>query len=294
MQNKALIIHNWRQSPPEERGTGTVRRGNRRSDMHEIDWIRDSRSFDQVAELYDAHRPSYPEQMIEDILSIASVPQDGKILEIGSGTGKATQQFARRGYAMLCIEPGEHLAALARRKLKAYPQVGFQNSTFEEWQAEDGSFDLAFSGQAFHWIAPELRYTKTARILKEPGHLALFWNWVLPDDNQLTRRLDEVYAQTVPELVSESSESHEEAIQRWSEEIETSLEFDLAAVRRYPWEQDYPTRQYLGLLNTYSDHLRLADERRQQLFEAIERGIDEAGGAIHKRYEAVVFVGRKR
>ncbi len=231
--------------------------------------------------------------MVEDILSTAGVSGDSLILEIGSGTGKATQLFARRGYALLCIEPGEQLAALARRKLNSYPRVEFKHCTFEDWQGVEGGFDLAVSGQAFHWIAPELRYTKTARVLKESGYLALFWNWALLDDSQLARRLDEIYAQYAPELVPENVESHEEAIQRWSEEISTSPEYELRAVRRYPWEQDYPTRQYLGLLNTYSDHLRLTDEKRQRLFDAIEGVLDEAGGVIRKRYEAVAFVGRK-
>lgn len=262
--------------------------------MAEIEWRKDSQSFNRVSELYETYRPDYPEQLVGDILAIAAMPDDGRILEIGSGTGKATGQFARRGYAMLCIEPGEDLIRVARQKVQAYPKVDFVRSTFEDWQGDGKPFDLVISGQAFHWIPPDLRYTKTAQALKEGGHLAIFWNWTLPQEDELTQRLQAVYAQHTPELVSEKSESHEEGILRWSGEISASNLYDLAAVNRYPWEAVFSTQQYLGLLNTYSDHLRLTDRRRRKLFQALGEVLEEAGGAITRHYEAVAFVGRKQ
>lgn len=75
-----------------------------------IDWKKDSRSFDTVAELYEAYRPSYPVPLIEQVIFATGVPKDARILEIGSGTGKATELFAPRGYPILCIEPGRYLA----------------------------------------------------------------------------------------------------------------------------------------------------------------------------------------
>jgi hypothetical protein len=63
-----------------------------------VDWEKRSREFDTVAELYDAYRPDYPGELIESILSTTGIPPGGRILEIGSGTGKATAPFARRGF----------------------------------------------------------------------------------------------------------------------------------------------------------------------------------------------------
>ena len=31
-------------------------------------------------------------------------------------------------------------------------------------------------GEAFHWIAPDAQWTKTAAVLKNDGYLALFWS----------------------------------------------------------------------------------------------------------------------
>ncbi len=66
--------------------------------------------FDEVAELYDDVRPNYPEALIEDVIALSGIERDGRILEVGCGPGKATIPFARRGYRMLGIELGEHLA----------------------------------------------------------------------------------------------------------------------------------------------------------------------------------------
>ena len=47
----------------------------------EIDWLKDSQSFDKVSDLYDQYRPSYPAELIENILALISTPARGQILE---------------------------------------------------------------------------------------------------------------------------------------------------------------------------------------------------------------------
>lgn len=80
----------------------------------EIDWREESRRFDWVAEFYAAYRLDYPDVLIECVISLTGIHNSGKILEIGSGTGKATALFAQRGYSILCIEPGENLVSVAK------------------------------------------------------------------------------------------------------------------------------------------------------------------------------------
>ncbi|MBI2952658.1 methyltransferase domain-containing protein, partial [bacterium] len=79
--------------------------------------------FDQAALDYDAVRPGYPEELIEDVVAISLIPKGGRILEVGCGTGQATLPFARRGYSMLCLDIGKNLAAIAAQKCCQYPQV---------------------------------------------------------------------------------------------------------------------------------------------------------------------------
>ena len=62
---------------------------------------------------------------------------------------------------------------------------------------------------------------------------------------------------------------------------------------RFPWSQTYRTREYLGLLNTYSDHLRLPAATRQRLFDAIAAAIDSQGGLVERNYVTVLYVAHK-
>src|SRR3712207_4156189 len=89
-------------------------------------------TFNQVALLYDQVRPGYPEALFDDVVSLSEIPPDGRILEIGFGTGQANVPFARRGYFILCIELGKNLATVAQKKLAAYPQVEVRNIAFED------------------------------------------------------------------------------------------------------------------------------------------------------------------
>jgi hypothetical protein len=50
----------------------------------------------------------------------------------------------------------------------------------------------------------------------------------------------------------------------------------------------------MGLLNTYSDHLRLPQPRRGAFFEKIGEVIDRHGGYLDKPYLAAVFMAQKK
>jgi SAM-dependent methyltransferase len=133
-------------------------------------------TFEEVAEIYDEVSTSYPEELIEDALTLSEIPADGRILEIGCGPGNATIPVAKRGYRIVGIELGERLAALAVKNCRAYPGVEIRNTAFEDWALEEKAFDLAISADAFHWIPPEVGYPKVARALKDSGSAVFFWN----------------------------------------------------------------------------------------------------------------------
>ncbi len=140
-------------------------------------------TFDQVPELYDRARPSYPPQIFDDLAELAQLPAQARLVEIGCGTGQATLPLAERGYAVTCVELGQRLAATARRNLAAFPSVSVVNANFETWQPERPGFDAVVAFSAFHWLAPDLRYTKTADLLRENGKLAFVSTaHVLPAD----------------------------------------------------------------------------------------------------------------
>src|SRR4029434_978415 len=107
--------------------------------------------FDDAAELYDEVRSRYPEETVEHIIAFAALPTQGRVFEVGCGTGQMTLPFAQRGYTVVALDQGERLAALAAQHCQPYPQVRAVPCAFEAWQDTPASYDLFLSAQAFHW-----------------------------------------------------------------------------------------------------------------------------------------------
>jgi len=131
--------------------------------------------FDGVAGLYDASRPGYPASVVEFVAATAGIGPGDAVLEIGCGTGQLTERLASLGVRLTAIDIGPALIHAARRRL-AGADVSFRVTAFEDLEAGDASFDLVISSAAFHWIDPEIRFSKSARLLRAGGWLALLGN----------------------------------------------------------------------------------------------------------------------
>lgn len=251
--------------------------------------------FDTAAALYDEVRPRYPEQLVEDVVRLSRISERGNILEIGCGTGQATLPFARRGYAMTCVEPGENLAALAERNLAPYPSVTVRRSLFEDCPLPERTFDLAISATAIHHVRADVRYAKTAKLLKPSGSVALFWNWPGEWESRLRQRVDEAYRRHYPEGAKDYGEwPLERRVVTTEAEIRGSGCFSDVVVRRYSWAPSYTVEQYMKLLDTYSGHARLSTEAKSGLYRAIKDIIVERGGTIDTPLIAVLFLAPVR
>src|ERR1700680_350180 len=129
-----------------------------RDHRHEIDTGEPRRAtFDEAAELYDRARPGYPPELFDDLTAIAGLRPGARLLEIGCGTGQATQPLAERKFQITAIELGPNLAAVARRKLARFCNVAVEVAAFEEWPLPAEPFDAVVSATAFHWLDSSAR-----------------------------------------------------------------------------------------------------------------------------------------
>src|SRR5271166_3357342 len=129
-------------------------------------------TFDTVADRYHQVRPAYPDQLYDALISAARLQPGARLLEVGGGTGKATRPLAERGFSITCLEPGPHLAAVARRNLAGRGDVRIIEEAFEDWEPHGAAgFDLVFAATAWHWIDPAVGYRLAWRALRPGGHL---------------------------------------------------------------------------------------------------------------------------
>lgn len=253
--------------------------------------------FGEDAELYDRARPGYSDELVSSVLDyLGSGSGAPRALEIGAGTGKATVAFAARGVAILAVEPDPAMAAVAARHTARFPEVRIEPAAFEEWPLEEHAFDLVFSGQAWHWVRPEVRGPKAAAALRPGGALALFWHrpsW--PDGDPVRAALDACYAEHAPALRARGpgfpglGPGLEE---REHEEIAESGLFTDVDIRHHPWESETGAEDYLDLLATQSDHRLLPEDERDRLLDAVAGVVEGLGGTIRVPYDTLLVLAR--
>jgi ubiquinone/menaquinone biosynthesis C-methylase UbiE len=128
--------------------------------------------FDGIAAQYEAFRPGYPAQVVDFVIATAGLGAESAVLEIGCGTGQLTERLAAAGLRVTAIDIGASMVAAARQRVSG-GAVSFEVTSFEELAASLASFDLVISATAFHWIDPEVAFSKSARLLRQGGWLAL-------------------------------------------------------------------------------------------------------------------------
>jgi ubiquinone/menaquinone biosynthesis C-methylase UbiE len=128
--------------------------------------------FDPVAALYDAARPTYRDDVVDHLLYVTGLGHSSRVLEVGCGTGQLTGRLAARGVLLTAIDIGTSMVAAARRRVPGTSTL-FHAVSFEDLVVDDGAFDAVVAADAFHWIDPEVRFSKTARVLRPGGWLAV-------------------------------------------------------------------------------------------------------------------------
>ena len=141
--------------------------------MRDRDPRRSRESFNRVADLYARYRRGYPPEVIEAVAAAADLGAGSRVLEIGCGTGQLSVPLATLGVHLLAVELGSALAEIARRRLHEFPGAHVEVADFEQWPLPTQAFDAAVCANAFHWLDPGLRITKTAQALRPGGTLVI-------------------------------------------------------------------------------------------------------------------------
>ena len=152
-------------------------------------------SFGSAAEDYEAARPGYPAEAADFVLSLAEVVT---AIEVGAGTGKTTEAFAREGLSITCLEPDPAMATILRAK--SLPGVTVVESTYEEWPGPREPVDLVFAGQVWHWPTVRPRWRGRATGYGRAGSS--------PSSGTCRRtdtRFGHIYRQHAPQLLDEGT-----------------------------------------------------------------------------------------
>lgn len=247
--------------------------------------------FDDNTEKYDRYRPTYPIALYQEIERYAEINQNTRILEIGFGTGQATNYFIDKGNDVTGIDIGLKLFAYTKQKYMNKPNLTLISGNFENYPFASDYYDLIYSATAFHWINPIIGYPKVLDLLKPNGVFAIFNNhpFVSRNNDLVHMAIQAVYQRylTTQKKVSEFKHTDLEKIsiqltQYGFKDLQTNIYQNTRIMR---------AKDYVSLLDTYSDHDLI--DNKIEFKKAIIKAINDNGGMINIYDSIDLYLARK-
>ena len=245
------------------------------------------KSFGLVSQEYDRVRPDYPQKAIEDILKMSKIKKDGKIIDLGCGSGIATLPFAKKGYEITALDLSRPLLEIAKKKMARFKKVKFILSSFEKEKFQKESYDLVISAQAFHWLDQKTRLKRIHQMLKKDGHLCLIANVRRQDKSAFYKKLRSLYNEAYPNFTK--SVVHPD---NFLLEIGSHL-FKNLRMKKYFRTLQYSKKDFAGLQATFSWVSTLPKKESLKFFSALD-DIMKDKKRIAYPVETIILIAQKK
>ncbi len=262
--------------------------------MDDDPWRRGLRTgFDRAAEDYQRTRPVCPPELFDDLMDLAGLEAGDRVVEIGCGTGQATVPLAERGLAVIALELGAELAAVARRRLAGFPAAEVVTCSFEQWQPPGTPFDAVVAVNSLHWVDPPLRYSKPYELLRPGRAIAVAGClWAQPvDADRFWRDVQEDY-RAVGYDGSPPPPPEQIGLQHLP--AGAAGLFEEVSSRRYPFQVAYRSEDYLTNLATRSGTYALGEARSGEFLARVARRLESLGWPqLTASFVGYLCVGRR-
>ena len=244
--------------------------------------------FDLIPDEFDRFRPRYCEALFADLIAFAGIGPGTRVLEIGPGTGQATDPILRTGCDYHAIELGEHLFEKMRQKYGAYENFHIVNDDFITHDFGSQRFDVIYSAATIQWIPEEIAFSKTFSLLRPGGVLAMLLtrgDYRTPNE-ALYREIQQVYAAYFkPETeYTHGAFPYGKATEYGYTDFEK---------REYHGERVFTAEEYAAFSATHCDHIVLPEPYRTPFFNGLKDAVLAAGDRIVFSYTYVMYLARK-
>ncbi len=238
--------------------------------------------FGSIARDYDRYRSGYPDTLLDELMR----PHPSTVLDVGCGTGKVAAALARRGAAVLGVDPDPRMAAVAESR-----GVATEIAAFEDWDDSGRRFDLITCGHAWHWVHPDVGISKVADVLVAGGTFARFWNYHAVDPVVLAE-FDAVYREHAPgvRVIGRDVSGTDDAL----DPLEEHPAFHTLRRCTYRWNRTMSADEWTGLIATFGDHRSLGAEALGALQHALTRVIETHGGRLAVRGGTYALLAERR
>ncbi|MDD3041068.1 class I SAM-dependent methyltransferase [Bacteroides sp.] len=243
--------------------------------------------FDSIPEQFDKWRPRYCDEAFSDIIQYAKLDTDKTVLEIGPGTGQATEPILKTGSSYLAIELGEHLAEFTKNKFSSYPNFHIVNSDFETHDFGQQNFDLVYSAATIQWIPEEVGFPKVYDLLKSGGTFAMMMtrtDYKTPNEEMFAKIQDVYNKYFYPAYNYSCSLAYSNVDKHGFVDFEC---------RNYHKARELNADEFVLYIGTHCDHIALEEPLRTSFFDGIRNVILGMGNKILLNDNIVLYLAKK-
>lgn len=251
-------------------------------------------TFNNVVKMYETARPTYPKQLLEDVMEFSGKRVFDRALEVGAGTGQATDLFIKAVKHLDIVEVGDKQVEYLKEKYKDC-NVCIYKSYFESFDI-DRRYDLIFSATAFHWVDANIGYPKAWNLLNARGTLAVFWHMssVTQHNTGIFVELDNIKKKFLPKVSLGFDEAGIESVrQKRIAQIQSGNCFGIPEIREYQWVDKYDADRYSLLLESYSSTQTLDEKERTLYLDEVKKYINENGGVVEMPQHVMLYMVSK-
>jgi len=243
--------------------------------------------FDSIPEEFEKWRTRYCDDLFADVIEYSKLDSTKTALEIGPGTGQATEPILKTGCSYLAIELGENLAEYTKNKFSLYDNFEIVNADFETYDFGQQKFDLVYSAATIQWIPEEIGFPKVYNLLKSGGTFAMMMtqtDYKTPNEDLYTK-IEEVYSKYFyPEKKYTCNLAYNN-VEKYG-----LVDFER---RDYHKTREFNADQFVLYTGTHCDHIALKEPYRTNFFEGLRTAILDAGNKITLKDTIVLYLAKK-
>ena len=244
--------------------------------------------FDTIPEAFDRYRTRYCPELFACLLEESGTTGKSAVLELGPGTGQATEPVLDTGCDYSCIELGNNFAAMLARKYGKRPNFHLIHDDFITHDFGGRQFDLIYSAATIQWLPETAAFAKTFALLKPGGMLAMLRtrrDYRTPNP-ALYEKIQQVYDR---DFKPEIPYSH------GSFRYENALNYGYTDWRKriFRTTQVYTADEYVAFCGTHCDHLVIPEPYRSRFFAGLHDAVMAFGNRIEMLDSHVLMTVKK-
>jgi len=245
-------------------------------------------TYSLVTEEFDKWRQRYCPELFAEVIRYAGIGPNSRVLEIGPGTGQATEPFLRTGCEYHAIELSPVFVDFMQEKFGSYPNLHMHCGEFEQFDPGEGRFDLVFSAATIQWIPEQIAFPRCYELLKSGGALAMF----------MTRTDERTANAHFYERIQKAYDEHfhPEGHYTCRMEYANAVHYGFEDFHYMDWKQRriYTADEYVQYLAaTQVEHITLKEPYRSRYFGAVRAAVAENGNRMIHDDTTALYLARK-